>query len=442
MAYKEQIKINELGTKIRIVRDAKRRNVPIVQIAKANNCHRHTVTNILTDFEQLISPEDQRRLLRAEANLKQEDLSVYMPLLNKSRKPKGNKRKAPKAAENELVRVFNQEKKKVGVKRMCTIISRRYQDHPAKDTTGVRILTSGQMKGAYKRNNLVTKKVRSKNREVRHLYDYEKLGCFEKTHYDVKYVLDQHALPEEIYQLLSGKEIPRYEWNFIDAKSRTRFLAFSYERPSEFGFRYLLFVLLYIRYLFNAYLGHIVVGKDNGMEFCGGSQRKEDDWNLYLSLVNAHGYSYDKRFDVRKNLIERSHLSDDEELYIPRGIYMGTKKTFMQEASKYQYYWNFERHHSGIGMHDRTPYEVLKASGLTGAKRIAQFPVLILDDVIDAMRECTRTLEFEYYARTHTELIQKSQTDQKTRRIIEDKFFLPIDVHNVLTQYQNSFFIS
>jgi hypothetical protein len=54
------------------------------------------------------------------------------------------------------------------------------------------------------------------------------------------------------------------------------------------------------------------------------------------------------------------------------------------------------------------------------------------------LRKCTSIIEFEAYAQQNPELIQKSQTDQKTRRIIEDRFNLPFDAQNVLTDYPNT----
>ncbi|MEI6532239.1 MAG: hypothetical protein WCO06_00210 [Candidatus Roizmanbacteria bacterium] len=42
MTYKQQIKKEELTTKIRIVRAVRKDRVPIVQVAKAFGCHRNT----------------------------------------------------------------------------------------------------------------------------------------------------------------------------------------------------------------------------------------------------------------------------------------------------------------------------------------------------------------------------------------------------------------
>jgi hypothetical protein len=158
------------------------------------------------------------------------------------------------------------------------------------------------------------------------------------------------------------------------------------------------------------------IGFDNGQEFCGRSKRKEEEWNNILTNVHAGIYSYNPGFDIRKNLIERSHLTDDEELYIPRGKYMGSKDTFMKEAGEYLYYWNYQRPHRGIGMNSRTPYEVLQQSRLVGAEKLLAFPVLILEDVLEALRQCTLPVEFEAYAKAHPEPIQNHKRIKDTKR--------------------------
>jgi len=65
-----------------------------------------------------------------------------------------------------------------------------------------------------------------------------------------------------------------------------------------------------------------------------------------------------------------------------------------------------------------------------------QFPVFILEDVIDALRRCTLPLEFESFATEHPTVIQKALTDQKIQRDIENRFLLPTSAQNVLTYYR------
>jgi len=439
MEYKEQIKQHELITKIRIIRYVKKDHIPIGKVAEAFSCHRNTVTNILKTFEQEIASVDQLNLIDPGDHLSEDVLTArYGVLENTSRKPKSKKRSASKKAEENIVALFTEKKLKVGVKRMRTLVKQRYKDSLIPEEQQLLKVSTGQLKGIYKRNDFRVQKVRSSNGERRALYDYRSLACFEKLHYDVKHILDKHALPEEIYQLLSSKEIPKYEWNIIDAKSRMRFIAYSYDISAEFGLYFLLFVVQYIRTALRNLEQTMIIGFDNGTEFCAGSTRKEEEWDNLLVSMNAGVYSYEPNFDIRKNLIERSHLSDDEELYIPRGIFMGTKPGFVKEVTDYTPYWNTLRSHSGIGMDDRTPYEVVKQSGLLGAEKLLAFPTLILDDVINQLKICTKSILVDAYARQHPGKMKKMVSDPNIRRDLELKFFLPTNAQNVLTYYRSS----
>ena len=115
---------------------------------------------------------------------------------------------------------------------------------------------------------------------------------------------------------------------------------------------------------------------------------------------------------------------------------MGTRDQFHTEVTLYSRYWNFIRAHSGQGMHNRTPYEVLCASGLIGVQKLPTFPVLILDEVIDGLRTCNRIIELDHYLHTNPTLVQKSLTDQKLKRKIENRFYLSSNAQNVLTYYR------
>lgn len=433
MQYKEQIKTTELVTKIRIIRYVLKDRMPICQVAQSFSCHRNTIHNIIRSFEELISEDDQMLLLKPREQYSQDELLLrYQNILNRKRIPKTHKKSASATDEKEIVILFTDKKIKVGINQMKLTIDRRFGENQ-----GLAKLTIGQLKGIYKRNNLKTETTRSANGERVHLYDYPSIAAFQFMHLDVKYVLDKHALPEDIYELLANNGAPIYQWNLIDVKSRTRFMAYSSNLSSEFGFRFLVFAIQYIRTTLRNEEQHITIGMDNGVEFCLGSKKKEDEWNRFLSVLNASIYQYHPNFDIRKNLIERSHRTDDEALYIPRGIYMTSKQNFHQEVINYVDYWNKERPHTGIGMNRRTPEDVLKQSGLTGVDRLLKFPTLILEDSIMQLRKCTSIVEFEAYAIQNPQLIEKSQTCQKTRRNIEDQFNLQFDAQNVLTYYRN-----
>lgn len=101
------------------------------------------------------------------------------------------------------------------------------------------IYTLGKIKGVYKRKKLKRKKVRTANGERRALYNYEEIGAFEYLQYDTKKVTDKHALPLEIYSKFKEKDyLPEYQWTIIDAKTKTKFLAWSYSLSSFFGLKF------------------------------------------------------------------------------------------------------------------------------------------------------------------------------------------------------------
>jgi predicted DNA-binding protein YlxM (UPF0122 family) len=359
MKYKEQIKTSELITKIRIIRYVLKDHMPVTEVAKSFACHRNTIHNIIRSFGDLIPKEDHRLLLSPGSQCSQAELlERYQQILNKKRIPKTHKKNASIADEQAIVALFNDKKIRVGIDQMKLTLDRRFGNG-----VGLARLTLGQLRGIYKRNNLKTETTRSSNGERVHLYDYRAIACFQFMHLDVKHILDKHSLPEDIYELLANNGAPIYQWNLMEVKSRTRFMAYSSGLNSEFGFRFLTFAIQWIRStLHNQDEQHIRIGMDNGLEFCLGSQKKEDEWNRILSVLNASVYQYHPNFDIRKNLIERSHRTDDEALYIPRGIYMTCKQNFHQEVIDYVDYWNRERPHTGISMNRRTPEEVLRQS--------------------------------------------------------------------------------
>jgi len=219
------------------------------------------------------------------------------------------------------------------------------------------------------------------------------LAVFEQMHFDTKHILDQKALPKQIYEkFLSYNWMPRYQWTFQDAKSRFRFLAYSRGINSEFGLKYLLFCLMYIRFLFNNWDTHIKIGMDQGIENCSGSKLKMDWWNQILELINASGYQYHLGNDINKNLIERSHKTDDAEFYVPRASHFKDKKSFLEEAAGFHHYFNFLRPHSGICMNNNTPFEMIKQTNFINTEKLMTFPIMILEDHIHTIRKTTDIL--------------------------------------------------
>ena len=389
MNYKQQIKCNELLTKLRIIRLVINQRQTQTNVAQAFGCHRNTVGNLIKSFKKKFNQQEQRELLENKYNI--EELNHNLDKLKSaSPRPKRHPKQATIAQEQKIVEIFKKQRVGVGYQRLKRIITRKYYDNEDQLELSLSKITLGQMRGVYKRKRLKPEKKKSSTGEYKSLYDYQALACFERMHYDVKYLADKKMLPIEVYELFkNNSKLPQYQWSLIDVKSRFRFVAYSHNINSEFGLRLLLFCIQYIRTITNNWQTHIKIGVDNGSEFCSGSIRKEDLWNEYLSLLDASLYSYHAGHDVRKNLVERSHLDDDYEWLVPRGDRITSKKIFKQEAEEYFIYRNFNRSHSGKGMHGRTPIEVIRDSKVIGVNRLFTFPILILEDHIQSLREAT-----------------------------------------------------
>ena len=447
MSYKEECKNegNELIIKLRIIREVVVLKRSQKKTSERYHMGRNTVGRLVKEFKEKIPSDIQEELLDSERHFSQAEIKKKLsPLKNKSRRPKGNKRSANPQQKEIILKYFHTKKVSVGVNRMWNFLQRRKvhlgnepPEHLA-DTLILQSLTKAQLRGIYKRNGLKVKKKRTKNGNVRPLYDYNALASFERLHYDTKTIPDQQALPEEIYQKFKlNKELPIIEWNIIDVKSRFRFLAYSHERSSEFGLHFLLFTIQFIRAHTICPDMRIIIGTDNGSEFFSGSERKQKEWNQMLDLLNAEIYSYNPRFDVRKNLIERSHKTDDEEFFCPRGEFINNKKDFMLEASNYSHYFNALRSHSGICMNGKTPVEKLAVSGIYNAQKFLTFPTMILENHINDIKKATEIIRIIAFINNQNRTPQDLANDQRFCANLNANFKnLEKIAPNLLTQYQ------
>jgi len=386
MSYKEQSKQEgAVLTRIKLIK-AVLSGLSQTTVAAHWQCNKNTVGSIISRYQALSA--HQKKLL-GQSSLTSADLAEFSELKHASRAPLSHCRSLA-MAEVKVILDIHQDIT-VGPKRMYTHLKRQGND--------MAVYTLAKIKGCYKRNELVVKKIRTCTGERRPLYDYTKIAAFEHLHYDVKHITDQHALPKDIYDLFSNHpELPIYQWTILDAKTRLRFLSYSHTTSSFFGQRFLLTTILWLR-AHNVHT-HIKVLFDGGAEFCSASERKLATWQ---SFFTPYGVTVDHtRGDkVKQNNIERSHRSDDEEFYCPRGVYIKTKTDFLIEAQHWNIYWNNQRAHSGIdGM---TPSEKLASLGYANATAIGSFPTFILEDIYQELYqlpEVVKSLSNKYVLRS------------------------------------------
>ena len=372
MSYKENCKAEgEVMTKFKIARMYFAGGKTQVDISHYLCCHQNTINNIIKACKQRgPSSEIWNYLNDSRLHIESKKLlRLFSFLKYESRCPKSHKLSIAKDSDAEKLIIDKFETKNYGAKRLFKHLRRQGYNQE--------IYSLGKIKGLYKRKGFKTKKIRSANGERRSLYDYDEIEAFEFLQYDTKSILDMHAIPADIYEKFQNNgQLPKIQWTIVDAKTKTRFLAWSYYRSSFFGFKFLEFTLNWLRA--HGVQGKINVQMDMGSEFYSGSKRKQEEWNEYFKRYDCYVYDTEGA-KWKQNIVERSHRIDDEEFYCPRGNRIDTKTDFIIEGQFWIRYYN-HRPSESIGLNGISPKEKLEKLGVLNAERICNFPCLILED--------------------------------------------------------------
>lgn len=372
MSYKENCKVEgEIMTKFKIAKMYFAGGKSQLAISEHLGCHSNTVYAVAAICKQFEPSAAIWPYLDGRRNHISVDrlLTLFDFFRHRSRRPRGNKRSIQSDSEAEKLILVDHADKHKGVKRMFKHLERRGEDRL--------IYSLGKIKGVYRRHGLRGKKIRTANGERRSSYEYDEIEAFEFMQYDTKQVLDMHALPRNIYDKFKNNiDLPIYQWTIIDAKTKTRFLAWSYHRTSDFGYHFLEFTINWLRS--HGVTVKINVQMDMGTEFYSGSKTKQRQWNEGLGKYDAYAYDTEG-IKWKQNIVERSHRTDDEEFYCPRGSKINSKADFLVEAQYWIIYYN-HRSHDGIGMNGLSPKEKLEQLGYYNAEKICNFPCLILED--------------------------------------------------------------
>lgn len=423
MNYKSYLKNHdEISIKLRVIKHRIVDKIKVKDIVLKYSMWRNTVTNIMRLYNSKASTELKNKLEKNISMSEKEVFTLWNFLFPKSRKPKSHPSQASISEEKQIVDWY--EKTKVWAKRLLNNLSSRKE---------IWNLTLAKVKWVYKRKWFKATKVRTVTWEIRQLYNYEQIWAFDDWHYDTKILADSHSLPKEIYDNLKyNTNLPLYERNIIFAWSRTRFTWYSRWKSSTFWLQFLIYVLSHLR--FNWVSNYIHMHTDWWMEFFSWSQRKQKEWNNVLKELDTDIDCYNPNWDIRKNLIERSHRSDDEEFLIAFWADMKTKNQFMDKAQDYNDYRNKSRIHSWKWMNNITPKQKLIKLWFHNADRILDFKVLYLDS---HFYELQRHLEYFYFQRDlKSTNLEKLKIDRKNSIDLITKYqHLKLYAQNVLTYY-------
>ncbi len=195
---------------------------------------------------------------------------------------------------------------------------------------------------------------------------------------DTKHIHDKKTLGTKICAHLTRKKLPLYQWTFLEARTRLRFLAYSRELSVVNGLCFVALVMSWLRGW--GIEGEVFWQEDWGSEFGGDNPDKLWELNerYYRPFGARLGRAPQKRHGYQGR-VERSHRTDDEEFYLPVLLSLENTAQFLDKAQRWQYYYNVQRPHFGKGMDGRTPLEKLRELGYDLPDDFAAFPVVLLD---------------------------------------------------------------
>lgn len=186
--------------------------------------------------------------------------------------------------------------------------------------------------------------------------DWYSAKPFEIVQIDLKHIRDQKALTQKQIIHLDKYDIPNYQWGALDVNSRFKITAYSKEKSFTNGLCFFLWVSSYLRS--NGVTNQIVYTVDNGQEFGGTSWLKIKELRTFLSGFGCKLIQNHKGHPEENAHLERSHRTDDDEFYCIRSELIKSEEDLCEEGTKFMYYYNNLRKHSGIGK--KTPYQYLK----------------------------------------------------------------------------------
>ena len=230
-----------------------------------------------------------------------------------------------------------------------------------------------------RRHGMTGKRKRRKTFYPAH-WSWEEERPFALAQVDVKDILDKGTLGTKLWDHLRKTGLPRYQWTFLEGRTRLRFLAFSHQKTITNGLCFLGLVMLWVRG--HGIEGEVIWQTDWGEEFGGSNPEKLE--KLQKKFYEPLGARLARIPVGRKEYngrVERSHRTDDEEFYLPLLGKIRTEGGLLQKAAGWVYYYNLVRPHFGAGMDGKTPFAKLRDLGIDVPEEFALFPPLILDRI-------------------------------------------------------------
>ena len=221
-------------------------------------------------------------------------------LVDRSRRPKRSPHKTPKEVEEAVLAL--REKHGWGRKRIAHALG----------------LPEGTVRHILRRNLPEAERKRRKKRKVFYPahWAWEEEEPFRLAQVDTKDILDKGTLGTRLWDHLRKHHLPRYQWTFLEGRTRFRFLAYSHKLSVVNGLCFVALVMSWLR----AWGIDVEVEwqEDWGSEF--GGENPEHLAKLDEKYYRPFGARLRRAPKGRKGYqgrVERSHRTDDEEFFLP-----------------------------------------------------------------------------------------------------------------------------
>jgi transposase len=275
---------------------------------------------------------------------------IGLGLDNLPTKPKTSPKQIPIELENQIVQLRTQTN--FGCLRIACELRIRHGTQIHHNTVA----------RVFKRNGLKKRKrIKTANSELRDYY----LSPLRFWEIDTKEITDLHALPREVYDHVAKYNLPVYQYTAIDTFTRLRILSYAYHNNFENGWAFIQYVIQCNRLAGNHQ--ELVIQTDNGMEYGGFYPNKLVELNKELKTLDLSKIGNSsilihipKMQKQKQGHVERSHRTDDEELYIPHLTKAKNNQEFLELTQKWLWYYNTQRPHQGKYMKLQSPLNYAK----------------------------------------------------------------------------------
>ena len=179
-------------------------------------------------------------------------------------------------------------------------------------------------------------------------------------------MLDKGTLGTKGWDHIRKNRLPRYQWTFLEGRTRLRFLAWSHQPTLTNGLCFMAGVMLWLR----AYgiKRKVVWQTDWGEEFGGSKpaklQRLQETYYKPLGAPLARIPKGMKGYNGRVALFVGK---------------VRTEAGLFKKGAGWEYYYNMVRPHYGAGMDGKPPFQKLPELGHNLPEEFASFPPVVLD---------------------------------------------------------------